>query len=182
MENPSNDQEPAEQAVQPNRPHAKLIRQALSDAGIEPFVESIHSSHRATRLYFSKRHRLDMDPLAAAEAVAEALAPLWNDSKDRIEVTGGFIVRIDQAEWEHTAPDTPEGHRYLQEQAADRNEELLRAKADGQSLRSRIHTAVWFHESDEYPGRPWVDHFHRRFNPWEVTSVERPKQTGEGAR
>lgn len=82
-------------AVQPN---SESVRRRLKVTGLNAYVKRISSGPSSTTVVTME---------GAAEEVAAALRPLWNDGSTRVKIVDPDTISIHRSGWESTTPATP---------------------------------------------------------------------------
>lgn len=160
---------PSERKVRPNDTRSVVLRRVLRKAGIENLVKEIRTGRNATWVRIAWTTPEDLETETSANAVAEALRPLWMDGDTRVKVVYGGTVYIDRENWWKTLPNTPEGVAQLEAEERELNEFLLTAVGEGKKVRAcTCFSPVEYAPSKDDPRKPWVSWTDRRFTPWQV--------------
>ena len=160
--------------IRPYNTTARTLRPILRAAGVENLVRKFGTGKNATYIRIRWVAEEDGDNMDAANAVAEALRPLWLDGKTRVHVLYGGTVIVWRKGWWKTLPDTPEARAQLNAEEDERNEALLAKIAEGGKVRAcDCMSSVTFEPDESDPRHPWLKKGHfgypdQRFTPFEV--------------
>ena len=152
-------------ATSPVNPRAKTIRTTLKAAGLADHVRKVTSGNKRT--YVRLEYAVNGGDVAA-NAIADALRPLWTDGAQRVRVLYGGLIIIERDGWYRTHPDTPEGRAARAAAEDDRTAGLLAA---GTEWSNREHGSVRYQPDEAHPREPWVDRSDRRWSSLDVYPV-----------
>jgi hypothetical protein len=160
--------------IRPYNTTARTLRPILREAGVESLVRKFGTGKNATYIRIRWVAEEGGDNMEAANAVADALRPLWLDGATRVKVLYGGTVIVWRKDWWKTLPDTPEARAQLKAEEDERNQALLTKIAEGGKVRAcDCLSSVTFQPVEDDPRHPWLKKGDfgfpdQRFTPFEV--------------